>query len=105
IEQAAGFLEASDDGGDGRQPVSAVVFVDDGRHGSPHSCVAGWWGCRAARNAAASDALDAAVKIAFLSAFKTASQDARYCAGSVRGAAVIRKSVQRKAAPRSAVSS
>ena len=80
IEQAAGFLEASDDGGDGRQPVSAVVFVDDGRHGSPHSCVAGWEGCRAARNAAASDALDAAVKIAFLSAFKTASQDARYCA-------------------------
>jgi hypothetical protein len=35
---------------------------------------------RAARNAAASDALDAAVKIAFLSAFMTASQDARYCA-------------------------
>jgi hypothetical protein len=41
VEQAAGFLEASDDGGDGRQPVAAVVFVDDGRHGSPHSCVAG----------------------------------------------------------------
>jgi transposase len=36
--------------------------------------------CRAARNAAASDALDAAVKIAFLSAFNTASQDVRYCA-------------------------
>ena len=34
---------------------------------------------RAARNAAAS-ALDAAVKIAFLPAFRTASQDARYCA-------------------------
>jgi hypothetical protein len=57
VEQAAGFLEASDDGGDGRQPVAAVVFVDDGRHGSPHSGVAGWKGCRAARNAAASDAL------------------------------------------------
>src|SRR4030081_1071964 len=39
IKEAAGFLEASDDGGDGRQPVAAVVFVDDGRHGSPHSCV------------------------------------------------------------------
>ena len=37
--QAAGFLEASDDGGDGREPVAAVVFVDDGRHSSPHSCV------------------------------------------------------------------
>ena len=34
--------------------------------------------CRAARNVAASDALDAAVKIAFLSAFMIASQDARY---------------------------
>ena len=44
------------------------------------SCVAGWWGCRAARNAVASDALDAAAKIALLSAFMTASQDARYCA-------------------------
>jgi hypothetical protein len=41
VEQAAGFLEASDDGGDGREPVSAVVFVDDGRHGSPHSWIAG----------------------------------------------------------------
>ena len=39
VEEAAGFLEASDDGGDGREPVAAVVFVDDGRHGSPHSCV------------------------------------------------------------------
>jgi hypothetical protein len=39
VEQAAGFLKASDDGGDGREAVSAVVFVDDGRHGSPHSCV------------------------------------------------------------------
>ena len=36
--------------------------------------------CGAARNAAASDAVDAAVKIAFLSAFNTGSQDARYCA-------------------------
>jgi len=36
--------------------------------------------CRAAKNAAASDAFDAAVNIAFLSAFKTASQEARYCA-------------------------
>jgi hypothetical protein len=27
VEQAAGLLEASDDGGDGRQPVAAVVFV------------------------------------------------------------------------------
>src|ERR1700730_12415983 len=41
VEEAAGFLEASDDGGDGREPVAVVVFVDDGRHGSPHSCVAG----------------------------------------------------------------
>src|ERR1700732_1539889 len=30
---------ASFEGGDGREPVAAVVFVDDGRHGSPHSCV------------------------------------------------------------------
>ena len=39
VEQAAGLLEASDDGGDGREPVAAVVFVDHGRHGSPHSWV------------------------------------------------------------------
>jgi hypothetical protein len=32
------------------------------------------------RKAAASDAFEAAVKIAFLSAFRTDSQDARYCA-------------------------
>ena len=35
---------------------------------------------RAARNAAASDASDAAVKIAFLCAFTTFSQWSRYCA-------------------------
>jgi hypothetical protein len=35
---------------------------------------------RAARNAVASDALDAAVKIAFLSAFRTESRETRYCA-------------------------
>jgi hypothetical protein len=41
VEQAAGFLEAACDRW---HPVSAVVIVDDGRHGLPHSCVAGWKG-------------------------------------------------------------
>jgi len=43
VEQAAGFLEASDDGGDGREPVSAVVFIDDGRHGSLTSFLRCGW--------------------------------------------------------------
>src|SRR5690606_12591166 len=54
---------------------------------------------------AASDAFEAAEKIALLSFFRTLSQWAMYCAWSARGSGVMPRSPQRNAAPSSATSS
>jgi hypothetical protein len=54
---------------------------------------------------AACEALDAAVKIALLSALRTLSQCARYWAWSGRGSAEIRRSAQSIAEPNSATDS
>ena len=50
-------------------------------------------------------ALIAAVKMAHLSAFRTFSQDARYCAWSARGSVLSQRCAHVKATPSSAMSS